>query len=62
MVLASVFFIGFNLESPLIARAETDVFGVISENTTWSIEGSPYIIKSNVSVNSMLTIKPGVVV
>ena len=46
MVLASVFFIGFNLESPLIARAETDVFGVISENTTWSIEGSPYIIKS----------------
>ena len=62
MVLASVFFIGFNLESPLIARAETEVFGVISENTTWSIEGSPYIIKSNVSVNNMLTIKPGVVV
>ena len=61
-ILATVIFIGFNAQSPLPARAETDVFGIISENTTWNIKGSPYIIKSNVTVNNLLTIKPGVVV
>jgi hypothetical protein len=62
IILASVFIIVLDLKSPLPAIAETDVFGIISENTTWSLEGSPYIIKSNVSVNNVLTIKPGVVV
>ena len=41
IILASVFIIVLDLKSPLPAIAETDVFGIISENTTWSLEGSP---------------------
>ncbi len=42
----------------------TDVSGVISSNTTWSISGSPYTVTGNVLVNSgvTLTIEAGVTV
>ena len=40
----------------------TDVGGVISTDTTWTLAGSPYIVVSNVLVQSgvRLTIEPGV--
>lgn len=38
--------------------------GHISENTAWTLEGSPYIVVEDVIVESgvFLTVKPGVVV
>ncbi len=46
------------------SSAGTIVGGYISENTTWTLEGSPYIVISDVIVepNVSLTIEPGVVV
>ena len=55
--------------SPLFARAETQVNGLITEDTTWSMEGSPYIVTGDVTVQQSvsdsgnvptLTIDPGV--
>ena len=52
--------------SPGLALAgdlsSTDVGGVISTDTTWNLAGSPYIVVSNVLVQSgvRLTIEPGV--
>lgn len=45
-------------------QAQTNVSGVISANTTWTLINSPYIVKSNILVNSGITlnIEPGVVV
>lgn len=42
----------------------TDVSGVISSNTVWSLENSPYIVTDNVLVNSgvTLTIEVGVTI
>lgn len=42
----------------------TNISGIISTNTTWTLTGSPYIISGNVLVNNgvTLTIEPGVVV
>ncbi|MCK5283938.1 MAG: IPT/TIG domain-containing protein, partial [Nanoarchaeota archaeon] len=42
----------------------TEVGGIISENTTWTLENSPYILTSTVQIPSgvTLTIKPGVMV
>ena len=44
--------------------ASTDVGGSITSNTTWSKQGSPYIVTSSVLVceGATLTIEPGVVV
>ena len=45
------------------AFAETYVSGVIDTNTTWTLANSPYIVDSDLSINSVtLTIEPGVVV
>lgn len=40
----------------------TDITGAISSSTTWTLAGSPYIVKNNVVVNPnvTLTIEPGV--
>ncbi|TSC78836.1 MAG: Acetyltransferases and hydrolases with the alpha/beta hydrolase fold protein [Parcubacteria group bacterium Gr01-1014_29] len=50
--------------APVSVLAFTDVSGDISSDTTWIRAESPYIIRSNTSVGSgvTLTIKPGVVV
>lgn len=42
----------------------TEVGGIISENTIWTLENSPYIITSTVQIplGVILTIKPGVIV
>jgi hypothetical protein len=46
-----------------VAQA-TDVSGLISTNTTWTIAGSPYIVTGNILVDSLitLTIQSGVTV
>lgn len=46
------------------AFCQTNVSGLISSNTTWSLSGSPYHVKGNLLVDSAvtLTIQPGVVV
>ena len=42
----------------------TNVSGVISSNTTWSLANSPYLVTGNVLVNEgvTLSIEPGVIV
>ena len=44
--------------------ASTNITEDITENTTWNIAGSPYIVKNNIAVllNTTLTIDPGVIV
>jgi hypothetical protein len=46
------------------ARAQTNVSGTISNNTTWNIAGSPYIVVGSLNVQNgyTLTIEPGVTV
>ena len=45
------------------AFAETTVSGVIDTNTTWTLANSPYVVDSDLSIDSAtLTIEPGVVV
>ena len=44
-------------------QAQTNVSSNITTNTTWTLINSPYIVKSNILVNSGITlnIEPGVV-
>ncbi|MBL4654407.1 MAG: hypothetical protein JKY33_01110, partial [Bacteroidia bacterium] len=46
------------------AIAQTNVSGIITTNTTWTVANSPYIVTANILVNSgvALTIEPGVTV
>jgi len=46
------------------AYAATNVGGAISEDTTWTLAGSPYVVSGGMVVNAgkTLTIDPGVVV
>lgn len=48
----------------LAVKAQTNVSGFISSNTTWNLAGSPYIVVGNalVSQGYTLTINPGVVI
>jgi hypothetical protein len=47
-----------------VLKAQTNVGGIISSNTNWSLSGSPYIVTGNILVDSgfTLTIEPGVTV
>ena len=45
--------------------ADTDItYGIISQNTTWSLANSPYLVHCNILVqqDATLTIEPGVVI
>ncbi len=48
----------------IILNAQTNVSCIISSDTTWAIEGSPYIVTDGVLVDTgvTLTIEPGVIV
>src|ERR1017187_3823142 len=52
------------LSITVLVHAQTNVSGFINANTTWDVNGSPYIIVGNalVSQGFILTINPGVVV
>ncbi len=45
-----------------ITYAQTNVSGVLNDNTVWDITGSPYVVTSTVTIaeDSLLTIRPGV--
>jgi RHS repeat-associated protein len=54
-------------QSPVVytaAALSTNVSGVITASTTWNVAGSPYILTTDVTVDSgaTLTVEPGVVV
>ena len=57
-------FILFLIALSFRLNAQTNVSGIISSNTTWSLAGSPYVINGNVLINNSttLTIEPGVYV
>lgn len=68
---ALLYLLGFMLLLPLASSAETVVSGTISEDTTWTVEGMPYVITGDVTVRhtatgedsvATLTIEPGVTV
>ncbi len=50
------------LFSLVSARAETIVNGDITSDTTWNLDGSPFIVSGNVAIqtNVTLTVEPGV--
>lgn len=60
-LVAMVVLLSFGLQS---AIADTEVSGNITSDTTWTVEGSPYIVVGTVEVASIatLTIEPGVTV
>lgn len=70
--LLSVFFITVIFSGLLLAsavqfstvKASTDVSGLISSDTTWTLAGSPYIVTGDVLVDAavVLTVESGVVV
>jgi hypothetical protein len=62
-VLFALIFVGIFVNSPIVS-ADTTISGIISEDTIWTLENSPYIIVGNILVNEgvALTIEPGVVV
>ncbi len=42
------------------ALCATDVSGVISANTTWTLAGSPYVMTGDIEVRALLIVEPGV--
>ncbi len=64
-VLVCAGLMGFYLELEQVSGSRsTQVSGIISTNTTWTLANSPYIVTENILVNTniTLTIDPGVVV
>lgn len=64
-MLVCVGFVGISLESDEVrAVGPTEVSGIISTDTTWTLANSPYIVTGNILVeeNINLTIEPGVTV
>ncbi|MHC4501366.1 MAG: right-handed parallel beta-helix repeat-containing protein, partial [Planctomycetota bacterium] len=57
-------YLGSILLAPPAIGAQTNVSGLISTDTAWTLSGSPYVVIANVLVNSgvTLTIEPGVTV
>ncbi len=51
-------------EPPIASSDSTIVSGLITQNSTWSLAGNPYIVSDSVTVvkGVKLTIKPGVIV
>ncbi|HNL07153.1 MAG TPA: hypothetical protein PKH93_06220, partial [Chitinophagales bacterium] len=47
-----------------LALSQTNISGSISQNTTWSLANSPYLVTGTVTVQSgvTLTIEPGVII
>ncbi len=68
LLLCACMLCAFFLFLPLYASAETYVSGNITQNTTWTAAGSPYIVTGDVTVRhtqwrgatATLTIEPGV--
>lgn len=52
------------LTLPIVTYAETEVGGILSSDTTWTADHSPYIVTETVQIphEVKLTIKPGVTV
>jgi hypothetical protein len=57
ILVGSFLFLGFG-------RASTPISGVVTSNTVWTWESSPYVLTGDLTVNSgvTLTIEPGVIV
>ncbi|MBF0532546.1 MAG: fibronectin type III domain-containing protein [Candidatus Omnitrophica bacterium] len=51
-------------KSATTLNAFTEVSGVISSNTTWTLSHSPYLVTGDITVNNgvILTIEPGVII
>lgn len=65
VVLVSIFLIvGISSNVTSVYGNSTDVSGIIGENTTWTLENSPYVLTANVLVDEGVTlaIVPGVTV
>jgi len=60
-VLLFILFLGL---TQICLKAQTNISGIISSNTIWSIDNSPYLVTGNILVSSgiELTIEPGVIV
>src|SRR5437868_6905753 len=59
-----ILYIVFFTLSGKFSSAQTNVNGEITSNTTWDLAGSPYIVQSDVTVDTLitLTIEAGVTV
>lgn len=55
MVFGMIFALSY-LFADMKAYAQTEVSGIISQDTAWTKEGSPYIIKGNVLVDTGMTL------
>ena len=57
LLISTLFFATFGF-------GQTEVSGIISSNTTWTLENSPYIVTGNILLNEgiTLTIEAGVTV
>ena len=52
----------FIILTSFFVQSQTEVSGIIDEETNWTVSGSPYTIIENTTFNSDLTIEAGVTV